>query len=401
MTPASLPAGWRRERIENLAAVSRGASPRPIASPRWFSDESDVGWVRIADIGRSDGLMLKSTTQRLSPAGVARSKLLPPGTLIMSIAATVGLPIVTAIPACIHDGFVALQHLRGVDRTFLFYALKSLEPELRSAGQTGSQANVNTRIVKELKISLPPVAEQLRIAEALLDVDLEIAALRRLIEKKEEIRLGLSQRLLSGRSRLPGFGGSWRRMAVDELVSPVKERVDPQSVPPGTPLVELEDILPGRGRLRPAALSREVTSMKSSFQPGDVLFGRLRAYLRKYLLAETTGVCSTEIWVLRPTDATIGVYVRYLVESKRFIDAASGSYGTHMPRSDWSYLRKTEFEVPPVEEQRAIASTLQAADGEIDLLWDRVAKARAVREGMMQELLTGRTRLPAEDAVAA
>src|SRR5690348_11814139 len=109
MTANERPSDWRRVRLGDLASISRGASPRPIASPRWFSETSDVGWVRIADVGRSDGLRLTKTTQRLSADGIAHSRLLSPGTLIMSIAATVGLPVITGIPACIHDGFVAFE----------------------------------------------------------------------------------------------------------------------------------------------------------------------------------------------------------------------------------------------------------------------------------------------------
>lgn len=401
MNTPPVPSGWRRERIGNLARVSRGASPRPIASPRWFSDESEVGWVRIADLGRSDGLTLTRTTQRLSPAGVARSKLLPPGTLIMSIAATVGLPVITGIPACIHDGFVALQNLKGVDQTFLLYVLESLGGELRAAGQTGSQSNINTQIVKDLTISLPPEPEQRRIVEVLVDINREIAILGRLIEKKKAIRRGILQQLLSGTSRLPSFQGHWRRMTVGELAVPVKDHLDPRDLPPNTLLVELDDILPEQGRLRPSFEMKDVVSMKTAFRRNDVLFGRLRSYLRKYWLADRPGICSTEIWVFRPTAAISGAYLRYLVETQRFVDGASGSYGTHMPRSDWSVLRRIEFEVPPLDEQQAVASVIGAVDSELESLSKRLSKASAVQRGMRQDLLSGRIRLPAEDVVAA
>jgi type I restriction enzyme S subunit len=194
---------WKEVRLGTVSAVSRGASPRPIASSRWFSDSSSVGWVRIADLGRSDGMTLTSTTQRLSADGIARSRFLPAGTLIMSIAATVGVPIITGIDTCIHDGFVAIEKLRGVDKIYLLYVLKSQESKLRSAGQTGSQANVNTDIVSGLLISLPSEPEQVQIGKALRDADLELGSLRSRFLKAKDIKQGMMQELLTGRTRLP------------------------------------------------------------------------------------------------------------------------------------------------------------------------------------------------------
>jgi type I restriction enzyme, S subunit len=193
---------WKRVTLGEIGTVSRGASPRPIASSRWFDESGSVGWVRISDVSRSDGLTLTSTTQRLSSDGIMRSRFLPAGTLIMSIAATVGVPIVTGIETCIHDGFVAIERLRGTDQTYLLYVLKSLESELRSAGQTGSQANVNTDIVKRIRINLPSVSEQVQIGNALKDIDLSLLSLRHKLQKALALRQGMMQQLLSGRTRL-------------------------------------------------------------------------------------------------------------------------------------------------------------------------------------------------------
>lgn len=193
---------WPTMKVGEIASVGRGASPRPIASTRWFSDSSNVGWVRIADLARSDGLTLNKTTQRLSKDGIARSRFLPTGTLILSIAATVGLPIVTGFPTCIHDGFVAIQNLRGVDQTFLLYVLKGLQDDLLSAGQTGSQANVNTNIVKNLLIPVPSIAEQRQIAAALWDLDSEIACMQSRLTKARAIKTGMMEALLTGEARI-------------------------------------------------------------------------------------------------------------------------------------------------------------------------------------------------------
>lgn len=113
-----LPAGWEERHLGDFADIRRGASPRPIASPRWFSEDSSIGWVRISDI-KVGTKYLDATRQKLSPDGVLRSRFLAPGHLIMSIAATVGRPAITRIPACIHDGFIAFMNLREIEIDFL------------------------------------------------------------------------------------------------------------------------------------------------------------------------------------------------------------------------------------------------------------------------------------------
>lgn len=194
---------WSSTTLGALASISRGASPRPIASSRWFDSKSDVRWVRIADVNRSDGRTLRVTTQALSPDGIARSRFLKAGSLIMSIAATVGIPVITGVPTCIHDGFVALENLKA-DQRFLLYLLKASEATLREAGQSGSQMNVNTDIVRGLVVRIPDDRnEQERIAEALWDLDDQISTLERRIVKNRAIKQGMLQQLLTGRTRLP------------------------------------------------------------------------------------------------------------------------------------------------------------------------------------------------------
>jgi len=130
------------------------------------------------------------------------------------------------------------------------------------------------------------------------------------------------------------------------------------------------------------------------FQADEVLYGKLRAYLRKYWLADREAVCTTEIWVLTAKRALlIPEFLFQLVKVDRFIEAASSAYGTHMPRSDWSVVKNYEVSLPRVPEQIAIATILSDMDAAISALEAKLAKARQLKRGMMQELLTGRIRL--------
>ncbi|MBL1265843.1 restriction endonuclease subunit S [Candidatus Methylomicrobium oryzae] len=192
---------WSVKRFDQLANIQRGASPRPIDNPIWFDENSSVGWVRISDITKS-GIYLRETTQRLSVLGIQHSRPVSRDSLIMSICATVGRPIITEIDVCIHDGFVVFNNLR-CNKYFLYYILSSIEDDWSRHGQTGSQMNLNTGLINRTEVPMPPtVKEQTAIAEILSDMDAEIDVLETKLTKARQIKQGMMQELLTGRIRL-------------------------------------------------------------------------------------------------------------------------------------------------------------------------------------------------------
>ena len=215
----------------------------------------------------------------------------------------------------------------------------------------------------------------------------------RIIAKKRDLKQAAMQQLLTGQSRLPGFSGEWEIAEFGDIATIRNVKVISSSTPAGTPCVELESIEQGNGRLL-APVEYPGSSSKYRFEKEDVLFGRLRAYLRKYWLAQFDGVCSTEIWPLIPRDERLYAgYLHLLVQTNAFVDAAGVSYGTHMPRSDWSVLGKFSVQLPPLPEQTVIATLLSDMDAELSALVAQRDKTRDLKQAMMQELLTGRIRL--------
>lgn len=252
---------------------------------------------------------------------------------------------------------------------------------------------MNQEILRRIALPIPTLLEQEEIAEALSDVDSLIQSLEQLIAKKRNLKQGAMQELLSGRKRLLGFGEEWESAMFGDVASIRNVKILASSAPEGTQCVELESLGQGDGQLL-GTLEASGPSSKYCFKKRDVLFGRLRAYLRKYWLATFDGVCSTEIWPLIPRDARLNpLFLHLLVQANEFVVAAGVSYGTHMPRSDWSVLRTFPVMLPPFPEQAAIAEALSDMDAEITALEKRLAKTRMLKQGMMQELLTGKTRL--------
>lgn len=192
---------WSNKPLRAIAAIQRGASPRPIESPIWFDENSSVGWVRISDVTQA-GMYLTETSQRLSPRGIQQSRPVAAGSLIMSICATVGRPIITKIDTCIHDGFVVFDK-PTIKLEYLYYALSHIEDDWSRHGQTGSQMNLNTSLINSTEIALPQtVDEQTAIATVLSDMDTEIAALEARLAKARLLKQGMMQELLTGRIRL-------------------------------------------------------------------------------------------------------------------------------------------------------------------------------------------------------
>ena len=279
-------------------------------------------------------------------------------------------------------------------QNYVFHYLVSQYAVIRTLSNTGNQENLNGLIIKSIKIPFPPLEEQRLIAQVLSDVDALIAALDKLIAKKRNLKTATMQQLLTGKKRLPGFGEKWQTKLFSEIASCRKDRLEPRKSNTQEFCVELEHIESGTGRLLGSTQTGEQSSLKALFQPSDVLFGKLRSYLRKYWLADCQGVCSTEIWTLvANSQLATPKFLYQVVTDDRFIEAASTAYGTHMPRADWNVVKNYEVAVPTIKEQRAIATVLSAMDAEIAALESRLAKTQALKQGMMQELLTGRTRL--------
>ncbi|MGL2460822.1 restriction endonuclease subunit S, partial [Helicobacter pylori] len=198
-------------RLGDVAEIKRGASPRPIENPKWFCANSNVGWVRISDISKNSRFLYK-TAQKLSKKGIEKSRFIKQNSLIMSMCATIGKPIITKIDTCIHDGFVVFENPK-IDLNYLYYFLCYIEKEWLESGQQGSQVNLNVDLIKNKEVFYPKdLNEQIAIANILSDVDHYLYSLDALILKKESVKKALSFELLSQRKRLKGFNQAWQRV---------------------------------------------------------------------------------------------------------------------------------------------------------------------------------------------
>ena len=159
----------------------------------------------------------------------------------------------------------------------------------------------------------------------------------------------------------------WREMRFGDCADLVRDACQPNESF-GKPYIGLEHIEQGTLRLNSTGIAEDVTSTKSDFKKGDILFGKLRPYFRKVVRPMFEGICSTDIWVVRAKDGFDQGFLFYWMASKEFVDIANqGSEGTKMPRAKWDFVIKIKQTVPPLPEQKAIASILGALDDKIEL----------------------------------
>ena len=404
-----IPEDWREMAIGLLANVIRGASPRPIDNPVWFDSQSKIGWLRISDVTAS-GKFLYDTTQNLSAAGIANSRPVKSGNLVMSICATVGRPIITRKDVCIHDGFVVFDNLR-TDKEYLYYVLLNMEASWSKHGQTGSQMNLNTGLISSTSVPLPPLAEQRAIAEALSNVDRLLAALEVLIAKKRAVKQAAMQQLLTGKSRLPGFSGAWETRRLGDTFTCLPTANNPRAdlreygqigyIHYGDVHAHAQPVLNCAYYELPWIDKSRVDNV-AHLQDGDLIMVDASEDLvgvgksiEVHGVAGKTVVAGLHTILCRgnPDYWAMGfkAYLQFIPAFKSaLIRMATGISVYAISKKQ---LADIKLALPALLEQEAIVSVLSDMDAEIAALERRRDKTCAVKQGMMQQLLTGRVRL--------
>ncbi len=395
-----IPEDWDDSLLDKLAKRGSGHTPNKLHPEYW---NGTIEWISLADSPALDQIFIHRTSATVTPGGIAHSSAVvhPAGTVVLSRDAGVGKSAIMGTAMAVSQHFMAWTCGPELDNRYLYYWLQFAKPQFERIANGTTIKTIGLQYFKDLRIPNPPLPEQRAIATVLSDVDALLSGLDRQIAKKRDLRRAAIQQLLSGQTRLPGFRDEWGSVEFGDIATIRNTKVIASSTPIGTQSVELEFIEQGSGRLL-ASVDAMGAGAKYQFRAGDVLFGRLRAYLRKYWVATFDGICSTEIWPLVARDKGLcGPFLHLLVQTDEFLKAAGVSYGTHMPRSDWSVLEKLPVQLPSASEQGAIATVLSDMDAELRALQVRRDKTRDLKQAMMQELLTGKTRLLSQGVAVA
>lgn len=403
-----IPDDWNVLTLGDYAQIFRGGSPRPIQAFLTTSDQG-INWIKIGDVGAGDKF-IESTEEKIIPEGVSRSRMVYRGDLILSNSMSYGRPYIMNIEGCIHDGWLVIQKYDKVFyRDYLYYALSSdLTMQQYVAMAAGSSVqNLNKEKVSKVVLPCPKISEQKKIAEALSSMDALIADLQKLIRKKKDIRQGTMQMLVTGKQRLDGFEGNWVKINLAKN-SRLKARIGWQGLTTTeyldegySYLITGTDFQDGRinwNGCHYVDYYRYEQDPNIQVSNGDLLLTKDGTIGKVAFVSDLKrpATLNSGVFLVKPiTNAYTAHFMFYVLESsvfKNFLQQLSaGSTINHLYQKD---LVKFDLYVPPTkEEQEAIAGILFDMDSGIYKLEEKLSKYQKIKQGMMEELLTGKVRL--------
>lgn len=293
------------------------------------------------------------------------------------------------------------------DNFYLHIALNYLDILPFISGD--SRGKLTQAIMKNLPIPLPPLAEQRAIAHALRTVQEARDAAAGVAAALRELKRSLMRHLFAygpippeTADRLPlqdtelgALPAHWKVVKLGEVITLDGKFVNPANFQDKR-YIGLEHIDPGNVRISRWGDPSSVSSSKTYFIQNQILYGKLRPYLDKAVVADFEGICSTDILVFEVNRKVANpLYVAYLLHTKKFIEYAdSTSTGVNHPRTSWTALKKWMFPLPPLEEQQEIARILQAVDAKIAAEESRRQALEALFQSLLHHLMTGKVRVP-------
>ncbi|WQU96693.1 restriction endonuclease subunit S [Helicobacter pylori] len=396
MDALTTPLNWERVRLGDIAEIKRGASPRPIENPKWFCANSNVGWVRISDISKNSRFLYK-TAQKLSKKGIEKSRFIKQNSLIMSMCATIGKPIITKIDACIHDGFVVFENPK-IDLNYLYYFLCYIEKEWLESGQQGSQINLNVDLIKNKEIFYPKdLNEQTAIANILSGVDRYLYALDSLILKKEGVKKALSFELLSQRKRLKGFNQAWEKIRLGDICEFGNGGAYETSIVENGDfkLISLNSI-DIDGNLKNTM--KRVNFYDNSLKQDDIVM-----VLSDVAHGDFLGLCAVipsndyvlnqRMGRLRKRNDCINIlFLRLYINANQKYFKMQGQGSSQLNLSKKA-IEDFEILLPPLNEQTAIANILSALDNEIISLKNKKRQFENIKKALNHDLMSAKIRV--------
>ena len=402
-----LPMGWRWAKIEDITDVIRGASPRPKGDPKYFG--GNIPWIMIRDISREKGKFITQTKDHVTEAGAKKSRLLEKGSLILSNSGTVCVPKILGVDGCIHDGFVAFPMLiENIEILYAFYWFEYIRSKIIQENKQGiTQVNLNTSIVKNIDIPIPPLNEQKRIVTKIEELFSLLESTKEILEKTkillkqyrssilksafegklvpqvpndepasmllEKIRWEqsnnqlMSKLVLENNNELP-IGWEWVKLSEIAIINPTKphnvsDDLDVSFIP-----MKCVEELTGKIDLNNIKKYNDVKKGFTSFLDDDIIFAKITPCMENGKIAivknlkNGIGFGSTEFHVIRMKNRDISekLYFLYFVQDDFRNKAQRNMKGTAgQLRVPTDYLKELIIPLPPLKEQKRIVAKIE------------------------------------------
>jgi type I restriction enzyme, S subunit len=400
-----IPGDWHVALLGELATTSSGTTPARAQADRFFT-HGTVRWVKTLDLTNGP---ISETEEAVTPAALAETclQIYPIETVLVAMYGgynQIGRTGLLEIQACVNQALTAVQtNRKKLHPRFLLNILNYRVDYWRTvASSSRKDPNITSNDIRAFAIAVPPIAEQQAIAEALSDADALIESLEQLLTKKRHLKQAAMQEFLTGKKRLPGFSGEWEVKKLEELAE-IRSGGTPSTTEPEywdgdvlwcTPT----DITGLKGFKYLSDTSRKITPLglkasSAEIIPSNSVVMTSRATIGECAINKVPISTNQGFKNFVPFDSIDADFLFYilLTQQQGFICLCGGSTFLEIGKTQ---LAMYEVRVPKTKaEQTAIAIILSNMDTEIADLETQLDKSRAIKQGMMQKLLTGEIRL--------
>lgn len=389
--------GWNTVKLKDICDFIGGGTPSKQVENFWCGN---IPWISSSDLIESS-IWEINITRHITAEAVAKSAthICPRNTVLVVSRVGVGKVAIAPFEVCTSQDFTNLVSKKH-DARFLAYCIQNKMKIMAEKTQGTSIKGVTVENIAQMEIELPPQEEQTAIAEALSDIDNLISSLQKLIEKKKAIKQGTMQELLTGKKRLPGFSGEWSKQQLGDICNIVNGGTPSTSIaefwngkilwctPTDITSCSTKYIYTTESKITESGLK----ASSATLLPKGALLLCSRATIGEVRIAGNT-ICTNQGFKSLVVHQNISnEWLYYMVHVLKFnmLEKAIGSTFLEISKKD---LAELDIIVPEFTEQKAIAQVLSDMDSEIELLEKKLAKYQQIKQGMMQELLTGRIRL--------
>lgn len=399
-----IPEEWETLYIHQITEISTGATPSTNINEYW-----ENGTIRWMSSGELNDKIIYDVNGRITQKGYDNTgtHMLPKNCVLIGLAGqgkTRATAAYNKVELCTNQSIAAILPNSKYESKYLYFYIDSLYDKLRllSAGD-GGRGGLNKQILQNLEIAMPPLNEQHHIASALTSMDNLISSLGKLIEKKKNIKQGAMRQLLTGKTRLKGFSEPWVKRKLGDNAT-IQRGGSPRPIEAylttnrdGINWIKIGDVRPNDKFIRHTVekIIPEGISHSRQVYKGDFILSNSMSFGRPYIL-DIDG-CIHDGWlVIKDYSNTYDMdFLYYILSSdtvfEQYIAMAAGSSVKNLNKEKVANVML--FAPQSLAEQRAIATILNKMDNEITALETKKAKYEAIKQGMMQQLLTGKIRL--------
>ncbi|MFE2863353.1 MULTISPECIES: restriction endonuclease subunit S [Bacteroidota] len=397
-----IPEDWEVKELGDFCDTYSGGTPNSSISEYY---NGNIPWISSGELNKN---IIRYTDSFISEKGLqnSASKLVEENTLLIAMyGATAGVIAISKIVGAINQAVLAIKNdVSKSNNIFLKNFLDYKKEWILSTYTQGGQPNLNQEIIRKIQIPLPPLAEQEAIANALSDADAWIEKLEQIITKKRLIKQGAMQTLLTPKE-------DWEERSIFEIADCKRDLfndgdwIESEHIKDeGIRLVQTGNI--GVGKFLNKSNKKYISEKSFSelkckeLSEGDLLICRLAEPAGRVCLFPKTedykSVTSVDVTIFRPNESKYDRrFLLYSLSTENwFKDVIEQVGGTTHKRISRGNLGTLKIKLPKsLSEQERIATILSDMDAEIEALEQQLGKARHIKQGMMQELLTGKTRL--------